>query len=618
MSRRTEWMLAVGVVLLALLLRVVGHQHAPNGWRDDELSNALVVSQHVLNGEIRLYYDDASGHEGLYHWLQAGTMALFGPGVWGIRGVSILAGTASVALTYALTRRLYDVPTALIAALLLAVSFWGLMYSRSGQRHVLVTVTTLTSFLLLWQAMPSAENEEPDPRLFALAGAAMGLGFYTYFASRGVPLIVLAWGGYLAVWQRDLFRRVWRGLALMLGTAFLLALPLMVTLAQQPEAEARVAELAKPIYDARDGDFSTVAAYTRITLSMFTHDGDSEVLYIVPGRPVFGVFGGILFWAGVLVALRTFEPRAMFLLLWLGAGLAPGVLSVPAASLGHNILEQTPAMIMPALALRSGAEWLSTHRPQINGSGFLLGAALLLGGWEAGRGIYDYWIRWPADGFNRVLHHSDLHEAAQIIDGPQDVVIAGFLNERWDQQAMRLSLPGEGWRIRAFDPRLAELILTKPHVVVVPGYLAADGSPRIRYVPGSEFPAAEGIPFSNGLHLLTASVRGASATTLWCTPEGIDLPPYPLLSKPPAPDEDATPRLRIFHHIVDETGAFITATDALGVDPYTLFPGDCFRQTVTLDRPPQPTEAVIIGLYDPATGMRIETVGGLTGVAVED
>ena len=48
-----------------------------------ELSNALVVSQHVRDGEVRLYYDDASGHEGLYHWLQAGTVAAFGPGVGG-------------------------------------------------------------------------------------------------------------------------------------------------------------------------------------------------------------------------------------------------------------------------------------------------------------------------------------------------------------------------------------------------------------------------------------------------------------------------------------------------------------------------------------------------------
>ena len=47
LSRKEVWAL-LGVLALALLLRVAGHWYAPLGWRDDELSNGLVVSQHVL------------------------------------------------------------------------------------------------------------------------------------------------------------------------------------------------------------------------------------------------------------------------------------------------------------------------------------------------------------------------------------------------------------------------------------------------------------------------------------------------------------------------------------------------------------------------------------------
>ncbi|MEJ2150294.1 MAG: hypothetical protein P8Z40_12555, partial [Chloroflexota bacterium] len=265
----------------------------------------------------------------------------------------------------------------------------------------------------------------------------------------------------------------------------LLAAPLVVILLRQPEAEARVAELAQPIDDARQGDFSTLGRYALTTLSMFTHDGDDEVLYNVPHRPVFGPLGALLFWAGVGLALvRSLGPshdeRHAFLLLWLGAGLAPGALSVPAASLGHTILAQPVAMIVPALALGEGARWLAgAGRPQ-QARAALLAGALVLVGWESARGIHDYWFVWPEDSFNRVLHHSDLHEAARWLNAQgetRQVAIGGFLNERWDQQVMALDLEGDGWAVRAFDPRAAAISLPGGGVAVLPAAAPRRGRP---------------------------------------------------------------------------------------------------------------------------------------------
>ena len=72
----------------------------------------------------------------------------------------------------------------------------------------------------------------------------MGLGFYTYFASRGVPAILLAFTVYLAIVDWNLFKRRWQGILLMFVVTAVLAAPLFITLANQPESEARVAELA--------------------------------------------------------------------------------------------------------------------------------------------------------------------------------------------------------------------------------------------------------------------------------------------------------------------------------------------------------------------------------------
>lgn len=715
MSRRTETLIILGILLAALALRVGWHWQAPHGWREDELSNALVVSQHVLEGDVRLYYDDASGHEGLYHWLQAGTMALFGPGVAGIRGVSIACGVLSVWLLYLLAREMFNSRVAIISALALAVSFWGLMYSRSGQRHVIVVVTTLATMYFLWRGLrvffpfdtgenriiesleqlfnphkprfarfssplqggggvPSAGwgvgggspdgvfysrprdmgNSKPpqggrgdsSTKLgdgvsshgamsldFALAGLCLGVGFYTYFASRGVPLILLTLVIYFAIWQRDVLRQAWRGLLAMALIAGLLGLPLFLILRTNPDAEARVSELAAPIEAAGEGDFSLIGEFGVQTLSMFTHDGDPEVLYNVPNRPVFSPVGGALFWGGAMwaavQALGKRDGRCALLLLWLFAGLAPGALSTPPASLGHTILAQPVVMVMPALAI--DALW--THRRRM-----AVALAVVFLGWEAARGPYDYFLVWPDDSFNRVLHHSDLHEAAALLNAEpeevNDVVIGSYLLEQWDQQATLVDLDASrDWRVRAFDPRSAMLYPAGDEARwVLPAYLRGGWAetflsdtlePFLYYrdvIPLAETGQTDFAPaeFDNDLVLIALSEiseEGGVITviTTWEVGDSLILPERPLFSKPPAPGQDDTPRLAIFVQLLDEAGRRVTGWDGLSVDPYTLYPGDRFlqRHDISMQDVSSGEYTLVVGLYNPMTGVRhLDTITG--------
>src|SRR5690606_15393494 len=131
----------------------------------------------------------------------------------------------------------------------------------------------------------------------------LGLSFYTYFASRGLPLILLAVCLYAAVFHRPLLRRHFREVVLMFTVAAVVALPLVVTLLSQSGADARVAEVAVPLVRAREGDWSVLREHVVRTLSMFHADGDDEFLYNIPGRPIFGPLWGLVFWGGVAVAL---------------------------------------------------------------------------------------------------------------------------------------------------------------------------------------------------------------------------------------------------------------------------------------------------------------------------
>ncbi len=634
LSRRAELTLAGILVGLALLLRVAAPWYAPRGWRDDELSSALVVTGHVLEGDFRIYYPDASGHEGLYEYAQAASLLILGRNVWGIRGASILSGTLAVLLTYLLTRRLAGWPAAAVAAALLAVSFWSLMYSRTGQRHISVTVTTLLCLIAVVRAVQRTEQGSRAYGDFALAGVCMGIGFYTYFASRGLPLVILGWAIYLAVWRSSLWRLAWKGLALALMIAVALGLPLAITLRQQPQAETRVAEVAVPIREAAAGDYSTLGRYMLTTLGMFTHDGDEEWLYNIPHRPVFGIVGGVLFWAGVLLAARQSlssrpEPFSALILLWLIAGVSPGILSVPAASLGHTILAQPPAMILPALALSQAGRWLCSRTGNVRQAySTVLTGGLLLLGTETIRGIRDYWLVWPHDPLNRVLHHSDLHDAARWLQqNPRgaDLAIGSYLVERWDQQALALDLPGGSWRVRAFDPRSAYLRIAGGGTAILPEYLAtgwgasqlglpirADGPYTVRQIeePDAEQKSGTLARFENNLTLVsyrTAVGSGELAVVLtWRVDGMLELPPFPLLSKPPAPGEDDRPRLAIFVQLIDSQGQRAAGADGLGVDPYTLYPGDVFVQqlVIPLQGLPAGQYDLVVGLYNPASSER--------------
>ena len=144
---------AVLITLLAFGLRVAALESFPPGLRDDELIETLVISQKILDGDLAFYYPDASGHEALYHALNAIFLAFFGPTGLGIRLLSAILGTLAVPLTYALARRMFGAAVGLTASALLAVSFWGLMYSRVGIRHSLTPVLALLAFYWFWRAM---------------------------------------------------------------------------------------------------------------------------------------------------------------------------------------------------------------------------------------------------------------------------------------------------------------------------------------------------------------------------------------------------------------------------------------------------------------------------------
>ncbi|MFQ5398216.1 MAG: ArnT family glycosyltransferase [Anaerolineae bacterium] len=637
-----ELALMTAVILLAFALRVWRLDGVPPGWRDDELINSLVISQKALDGNLALYYPDASGHEALYHLLNAVTLALFGLNKFGIRALSAFIGTLTVPMTYALGRRLFGERVGITAAAGLALSFWSLMYSRIGLRHVLMPLLVLMAFYTFWRGWTASQRRGSA---YLMTAVFMGLGFYTYFASRGMPLILIAFCGYLWLFARRTFLRQWRRLALMFGVTLLLALPLLITLGQQPESEARVAELAVPLVEAREGNFAPLWRHLRVTLSMFHADGDDEWLYNLPHRPVFGFIGAIFFWVGVATALwyalkpvisrftfhvsRSSPPSlaAAFLLLWWLAGISPGFISVPPASLGHTIVAQPATFILAALPLHALQKGIISDRRRQ----FAFLAALLLVTSIGRRDLPAYFREWPERGMVRFLYHADMRDVAHFLaERPEltDFGISGLLAGPWDKLALTIDLGPEraaAVRPRWYNPERA--IFLKPPLsfsgfpdVPSPYAAAFEPEPGVQGIGGytlsrvnRPLEAKHPVCFRDGLCWLTAVYDPARQRLElgWLAERIPDLPPMPLISNPPPPGVYAGPRLLVFSQLLDSSGEFLVGDDGLWVDPATLQAGDIFLQQHFLAAPPGADAAtVLFGLYDPMTGERILTEDG--------
>lgn len=633
-------LLIVALTLMAFALRVWQLDAVPPGWRDDELINSLVISQKVLDGEWAVYYADASGHEALYHALNAVMLGLFGPNILGIRLLSALLGTLTIPLTYLVGRRLFGTTVGLVAAATLAFSFWSLMYGRTGIRHILTPLLALAAFYFFWRGLTGSCSALAN---FTLAALCMGLGLYTYFASRGVPLILLAFCGYLVLFRRDLFKKKWPGFAVMFAVTALLALPLAITLSRQPESEARVSELAVPLVEARAGNFEPLRRHITTTLSMFHSDGDDEWLYNIPHRPVFGPIGALFFWSGLLIAviltLRSLAPRpsrpalrtalaAPFLLLWWLAGISPGFISVPPASLGHAILAQPAVFIMAALPLA----WV---RGKMRAIVPLLAVVLVAS--VAVRDLPAYFQEWPQRGMVRFLYRADIHDVARYLNRHPEVVdfgITGLLAGPWDRLALQMGLNDEratAVRPRWYNPQRALLLEPAvtfsgfPDVAMIyeDAYErlpdSSAGGYRLQRV-NLETETADPVCFQNGLCWLTAAYQPdpPQLTLGWRVERPLDLPPMPLISNPPPPGVYAGPRLLVFAHLLDTENNLLTGNDGLWVDPATLYAGDTFIQQHRFELPAgQRTATAVFGLYDPMTGERILTTDGRDSVKIE-
>lgn len=655
MNKQHEWTAIILILLLTAGLRFWGLGQVPPGLAHDEVANWL-IARDILSGNHAIYFTAAYGHEPLYQYVQAATVALFGDHWLGLRWPSVAFGLLGIAAPYILIRRLFGPPMALLSAAWLAVSFWPLFYARVALRAISLPFTAALSAYFLFRACDQSTHPKSVPIYppegctnAILTGLFLGLSLYTYMAARVLPFIFATYLIYLYLLSRApaLLRPCTsaplplRSFVLLFLAAALIAAPLVIWLATHPGAESRIAEVREPLDRLLAGDPAMVWQNLIANLKFFTVAGDPWPRQNIPDRPIFAdpVSAG-LFYVGLLIALwRWRDPRYGFLLIWLLGSLGPSVVTAVAPSSIRDILGLVVTFAFPALALVEIEDWFKQkiyskhdchHSPPT--SYFLLpiliAPCLFLT-------VRDYFARWPQNETVRFVYQADLTAVGHQVDrlpAQTPVTVAGLSVHTLDGPSLELSTRRDVDNVRLCDTRETLVIpdaTGRDAWLFVPKVIPFDEDLRHRLLNWEatevKAPAFTGYRLSENIaprHLettvtlpdgdpvgLPASFDGQLAFLGYeqsRQEENLMLMTYWRVEYPPSS------RLKIFVHLVGESGKTVIQDDGLGSPPQGWKVGDFIVQKHVLPLFSELTDDLYtlqVGLYNEFSGLRLHTLG---------
>ncbi len=297
MRRSTALQLMLLCMLIAAALRLPNLVETPPGLHYDEAANGILAADIGLRGERPVFISSYTGKEPLFFYLAGSLMRSIGESVFSLRLTSAYIGILTVAVTYWLGCELLgDRRIALMAAALLAISFWHVLFSRLGFRAISQPLVQGIVVAALFRGL----RRDSWPWL-VIGGVALGLTAYTYLAARAFPIpLALAMLPFLIGQFR---RQRWKQIGLFTVVALAVLSPLIIYFIRQPEAFwVRIGQVGP-------GQLSLATlgeSYLR-SLEMIFLVGDPYWRFNIPGRPLLNWFWGGLSIVGWLVLVLQYR-----------------------------------------------------------------------------------------------------------------------------------------------------------------------------------------------------------------------------------------------------------------------------------------------------------------------
>lgn len=648
MNRITRYALLISVLLVAFFFRTHELAGLGLGLEHDEVAEWQIADS-IRHGQHALFFKEAYGQEPLFLYLMAGSTALIGDNVIGVRFTSVFVAMLTLAAAYRLLRRMFSPTVALVAVAFMAIALWPIFWSRVALRAMTLPLVMCLAFDFLWRGLTaergvrSAESSRffsvsPSLRPFVFSGLFFGLSAYTYLSARALPILLVAFTVFLALSARDRMRGRWRGLFVSYLVGGLMALPLIITLLTNPDLQFRVSEVSEPLDKAMQGDWSEVGANINRAIGMFAVKGDSTVRDNWPDRPVFPEpIGAMLFSAGVLIAITKLrQPRYALALMWIGAMLIPTIVTTGAPNFTRTLGALPMVFAMPGLAVEWALFWLPRFVPGRNFQAFsrvtsAIGGVALIGvlGVNAVSTWDDYFNKWPNHPETQFVFQADFAAIAKDIDASDvtNVYVGGLSNDTMDDSSLYLLRVRKDVQVGWFDSgsplssggAMMDWFTGNPTtyipsiVPVSPLLMGALSNKRcVENVVTARFQryrshceGTPGVPSSARGFEDTAVFIGASSDVTATVRAGET---RQFVTTWLAEDPIAYPR-RVFVHLVDpQTRRIVAQHDGLDSPTKYWRPDDYITQVHTLLIPADAAPGLYelwVGLYNPMDGKRV-------------
>lgn len=310
MTQKQKTFLIIFVILvLTLFARFWKITEIPGGLFPDQAANGEDAIS-ILHGNFQPFYVSNNGREGLFFYLQAVCIALFGIKVWPMFFASALVGAATVIASYFAAKRIFGNKVATFSALFMATNQWHVTLSRDGFR---ANMTPLFIALTFFFCAGIFNAKTSKSRLWnsIAAGISFGLGFYTYIAYRAFLGVIIV--GFVLLLIQSLFKKprlksikeYYKPIALFFIFSVITLIPLGVFFVSHPDYFAsRTSQVSITNPDLNKGDLIGTAGevFSKSFLAFFAK-GDTNYRHNVSGFPFFSPFPAMLFGLGLIICL---------------------------------------------------------------------------------------------------------------------------------------------------------------------------------------------------------------------------------------------------------------------------------------------------------------------------
>lgn len=354
------WAKIIGLAGMAIFFRVYRLDTVPWGINNDAAWNGMFALRFLHGEPWTPFTPEAWGKETLFMYLLAASFKLFGVSKLTLYLPGILAGTLTTVVLYLLCRRLFNEPIALLSAGMYAAMAWGVTLARTGYRAIL---SPLCLVLTVWLYILAVDSEKARSKLiyFSACGFIIGIGLNTYFAFRGVPLLMILFGLYSWITTPRFLRNNWGGICLLLFCGAVAFAPLgLYALNHMRVFMGRSDFLFVGNKIAETGSLRPL--WDNITINLLTlYDKAKVGNFFNNNLPILSqALGGVVA-LGTGYHLRYIGKRgSFFVVLAFGFGLLPAILSAPDAT--RSLMTTIPLAIVGATGIFSIARFFVSAR----------------------------------------------------------------------------------------------------------------------------------------------------------------------------------------------------------------------------------------------------------------